>query len=118
MEQNNTSIKTKVPEENIFMFNQQGEIREIFDSDGMKPNKYLTQFYPEQINASKYRSLVEKDLQNLYECLENKFDYDKKVEELPSFNITVDEILDKSLTFVGTVKKIKITEIQKLIGHF
>ena len=109
---------TKVPEENIFMFNQQGEIREIFDSDGMKPNKYLTQFYPEQINASKYRSLVEKDLQNLYECLENKFDYDKKVEELPSFNITVDEILDKSLTFVGTVKKIKITEIQKLIGHF
>ena len=118
LERNNAVIDTKIREEDIFMFNRQGEIREIFDADGMKPNKYLSQFYPEQINASKYRNLVEKDLQKLYECIENKFAYDKKVEELPLFNIVLEDILDKSFTFVGTVKKIETTEIQKLIGHF
>lgn len=118
LERNSTSIETSISEENIFMYNQQGEIREIFDTEGMKPNEYLKQFYPNQINADKYRNIVEKDLQRLYECIGNKFSYDTNIEELPNFNITTNDVLDKSITFVGKVKKINITEIQNLIGHF
>lgn len=118
LERNKASIQTIIPEENIFMYNQQGEIREIFDNDGMKPDIYLTQFYPHQINADKYKSIVEKDLQRLYKCLADKFAYDKNIEDLPSFNLVTNEIIDKSFTFTGKVKKISITEIKKLVEHF
>ncbi len=118
LERNSTSIETNIPEENIFMYNQQGEIREIFDTEGMKPNEYLKRFYPNPINSDKYRNIVEKDLQRLYECIEDKFSYDTNIEELPSFSLITSDVLDKSLTFVGKVKKVNITELQNLIGHF
>lgn len=118
LEKNSTSIETSISEEKLFMYNQQGEIREIFDTEGMKPNEYLKRFYPNQINADKYRNIVEKDLQRLYECIEEKFSYDANIGELPSFSIITSDVLDKSLTFAGNVKKVSITEIQKLIEHF
>ena len=118
LERNKTIIETGISEEDIFMYNQQGEIREIFDTEGMKPNEYLKQFYPDPINADKYRNVVEKDLQKLYGALENKFAYDENIAKLPNFTIAANEILDISLTFVGEVKKNKTDELQKLIGHF
>lgn len=118
LERNKTIIETGILEEDIFMYNQQGEIREIFDTEGMKPNEYLKQFYPDPINADKYRNVVEKDLQKLYRALENKFVYDENIAKLPNFTIVANEILDISLTFVGEVKKNKTDELQKLIGYF
>lgn len=118
LEKNNMSIETSISEENLFMYNQQGEIREIFDTEGMKPNEYLKRFYPNQINADKYRNIVERDLQRLYEYIGEKFSYDANIKGLPSFSIITSDVLDKSLTFVGKVKKASVTEIQKLIEHF
>ena len=117
LERNKTVIETGIPEEDIFMYNQQGEIREIFDTEGMRPNEYLKQFYPNPINADKYKNIVEKDLQKLYENLETKFNYDKDIAKLPSFTIAQNEILNISLTFVGEVKKNRTDELQKLIGN-
>lgn len=115
---NRMSIETFIPQENIFMYNQQGEIRAIFESEGMKPDIYLKQFYPEEINAEQYKKIVEKELGKLYQCLKNKFEFDEKVSKLPAFHLVTNEIYNKSLTFVGNVKKQSTREIQKLIGDF
>ena len=39
----------------------------LFDDAGMKPDTYLNQFYPHEINAEKYRSIVVTEFERLYE---------------------------------------------------
>ena len=104
----NISIKTKISEEDIFMFNAQGEIRAIFDKDGLQPDTYLKQFYPDEINAAKYRNDVENELQRLYSALEAKFQYDQHKKLLPDLTIDTSEYVPISLTFTG--KKLKHSE--------
>lgn len=111
-------IKTLIPQEEIFMYNRQGEIRDIFDDDGMKPNEYLNQFYPEKINVEKYRKVVEGEFEKLYGALENKFEYDKLIHKLPLFKISCNEIMEKSITFVGNVKKMDVKRLQELVNGF
>ena len=65
-------FKTFIKEEDIFRFNQQGEIRSIFDDDGLKPDKYLSNFYPNKINAFKYRNKVEQEIEKLFDALQKK----------------------------------------------
>ena len=47
----------------IFSIQSTREIRSIFDEDGLKPDKYLSNFYPNAINATKYRSIVDTELE-------------------------------------------------------
>lgn len=49
----------------------QGVIRGIFDSEGLKPDNYLSGYYPSEINASKYRYIVENELQKMYDAIKN-----------------------------------------------
>ncbi len=106
---------TQINPESIFMFNTQGEIRGIFDKDGLKPDTYLRQFYPAEINADKYRKLVEKDLDNLYKALETKFIYDEHVQELPDFKIYSEDFAPMSLTFTGKKAKLNDKDVKKLV---
>lgn len=108
-------IKSKIPEEQIFMFNTQGEIRGIFDRDGLKPDTYLKQFYPTEINAEKYRNIVEAELERLYKALEAKFLFDEHKEELPEFTIDTSEFVPISLTFTGKKTKRQDKEVRELI---
>lgn len=112
---NKLEFLNHIKEEDIFRFNEQGEIRKIFDTEGLKPDKYLSNYYPNEINASKYRSMVENELQNLYDTLEKKFDYDDDIKKLPTFAIPINESIEKSLTFIENVKKIDTKELQKLV---
>lgn len=118
LQKNKILIKTSIPENEIFMFNKQGEIRDIFDKEGMKPNKYLEKFYPNPINGEKYRAIIERELQRLYNCLEEKFSYDKQVKELPDFELINEETIEKSLSFIGEMKRKKIKELQELVDKF
>lgn len=118
LERNKFEIKTVISEDEIFMFNRQGEIRDIFDNDGMKSNLYLSQFYPEKINVVKYRTLVENELEKLFKSLETKFEYDNEVKKLPVFKIADIEIVDKSITFVEKTKKKNTRDLQNLVDGF
>lgn len=114
IERNEITFENVIDETDIFKFNQQGEIKDIFDEDGMKPDKYLSSYYPAEINATKYRNYVDNDLERLYEGLTNKFEYDKEVNKLPKFIIPASELIEKSITFLDTKKKINIKDIQQL----
>ena len=116
LEKNNINFINSLPEEDIFIFNGQGEIRAIFDEDGVKPNNYLERYYPSDINPDKYKNVVLEELHRLYEAIEKKFIYDDEVDKLPKFKIPNEEINDKSIIFVGDVEKRDTKEIQNLVN--
>lgn len=115
IEKNGLEFKTKIDETSIFKYNQQGEIRAIFDDDGLKPDSYLSKFYPNEINASKYKKIVEQEFQKLFNALEIKFLFDEEVDALPTFNIPLAENDVDKLVFIENVKKSNTTECQKLV---
>lgn len=112
------SIETRIPEEMIFMFNSQGEIRAIFDKEGLQPDKYLKQFYPDEINAAKYRAIVEKDLQGLYTALNIKFKYDEHRKNLPNLTIRSSDTIPANLTFIGNKEKLPEKETREIVDIF
>lgn len=118
IEKNKLKFGTIINEEDIFRFNQQGEIRSIFDEDGLKPDKYLSNFYPNEINSAKYRSIVDAEIQRMYNAIEKKFSYDDAIKKLPKFEIPREDTDDKSITFVDNVKKNETKELQTLVDSF
>lgn len=115
LEKKGICFGTHIDPDSIFMFNAQGEIRGIFDKDGLKPDTYLQKFYPLDINADKYKRLVEKDLDNLYKALEAKFQYDVHIEELPDFTIYTENFAPMNLTFTGKKAKLNDKDIKKIV---
>lgn len=107
-------FESTIKETDIFKFNQQGEISDIFDEDGMKPDKYLASYYSPEIISAKYRNYVEVDIERLFEALNNKYDYDREVNKLPAFVIPTSELNEKSNTFLETKKKL----IQKTFNNY
>ena len=118
LEKNKLKFGTIISEEDIFRFNQQGEIRSIFDEDGLKPDKYLSNFYPNEINSAKYRSIVDTEIERMYNAIEKKFSYDEAIRKLPRFQIPAENTDDKSITFIDNVKKIETKEIQQVVDSF
>lgn len=118
IEKNKLKFGTIISEEDIFRFNQQGEIRSIFDEDGLKPDKYLSNFYPNEINSAKYRSIVDAEIQKMYNAIEKKFFYDDAIKKLPKFQIPTEDTDDKSITFIDNVKKNETKELQTLVDSF
>lgn len=113
---NNITVKTVIPQNNIFMLNRQGEIRSIFEDEGMKPNQYLSQFYPADIDAKKYRTIVENEFERLFKALEEKFAYDEQVKKLPTFNLFLEDIESKALTITGKACKQDVKKMQELVS--
>lgn len=116
LEKNNINFINSLPEEDIFIFNGQGEIRAIFDEDGLKPNNYLKRYYPNDISSDKYKNVVLEELHRFYAAIEKKFTYDDEVDKLPKFKIPNEEIHDKSIIFVGDVEKRDTKDIQHLVN--
>lgn len=118
LEKETIVFKSKIPEEEIFMFNTQGEIRGIFDKEGLKPDTYLKQFYPTEINASKYRAIVDNELLRLYDSLKRKFQYDKHKSELPDLTIDASDYSPVDITFIGEKAKIDDKEVRNIVDGF
>ncbi len=115
LEKKSIELEPQISEEEIFKFNTQGEIRGIFDKGGLKPDTFLKQFYPNEINASKYRKIVETELEVLYSALEAKFRFDEHKRSLPEFTISSVEFVPMSITFTGKKSKTPDKQIKDLI---
>lgn len=115
LEKKDIRFETHISDDQIFMFNTQGEIRGIFDKDGLKPDLYLKQFYPNEINYSKYRKMVELELEKLYQTLKNKFIYDDHKSKLPNFKIYTGDFKPMGVTFTNNKKKKNEKDLKQLI---
>lgn len=112
----NFTVNTHISENDIFKFNYQGQIRGIFDDPNMKADTYLSQYFPEPIDAVRYRKPVERELERLYGCIERKFKYDDRVNNLNSFTLITDEPVDKELIISGKMDSCQISDIQRLLS--
>ena len=117
LEENNVLVNTNIAEGDIFQFNAQGEIRQMFETEGKKSRDYLKQFFPAPINAKIYRKPVEEEFERLYTCIQEKFNYDEKLKNLGKFKIA-EESNDKSITFVREAPRTTNPELKELTDEF
>lgn len=110
------TIDSHISEFDMFKFNYQGQIREIFDDPDMKADKYLTEYFPDDINSGKYREVIEKELDRFYDAINKKFDYDEKVNSLHTLRILEEEPSDSELLIGTTIKPVVTTNVQKLVS--
>lgn len=113
--ENGIEIETKIQEKELFKFNYQGQIREIFEDENLKADKYLAEFFPNEIDAQGYRRIVEQELENFYRSLECKFEYDDKINQLSPIELLVDEEIENELVLGIEIETQDNTELQKLV---
>lgn len=118
LEKNNIRINTIIDVEDIFKFNYQGSVREIFDNPNLKADDYLKEYAPLDIDVERYRRPVMRELERLYKGIQRKFDYDKKINNLQRFNILENEPDEKELVFEGKVDKENYENLKLLIKAF
>lgn len=118
MEKNKIDFQTTIKEEDIFRYNQQGEIRQIFDDDGLRPDKYLEKFYPDEINSVRYRDIIDNEFENLIRILKTKFNYDEEKQKLPSFVIPKEDAKEKEIIFIDNLEKEKTKNLQEVVDLF
>lgn len=111
-------FKSIIPGDDIFKFNQQGEIRELFDESGLKPDSFLMNYYPTPIDSARYRAIVERELERLYSAIEDKFDYDDNMAQLSPFIIPENDLIKKAVVFVENFEEVDESEHQRLISSF
>lgn len=110
------TIDSHISELDLFKFNYQGQIREIFDDPDMRADKYLAEYFPDDINSGKYREVIDKELNRFYDAINKKFDYDDKVNSLHTLKILEEEPTDSELLIGATIKPVVTTGIQKLVS--
>lgn len=118
LEKNSIQVNTVIQENDIFRFNYQGNVREIFDNPDLKADTYLKEYAPMDIDIERYRRPVQRELERLYECIQRKLDYNKKTDNLQSFKILENEPSDKELVFEGSVSKNEIKTLRELLNAF
>ena len=115
LQENEIIIETKIEEKDLFKFNYQGQIREIFEDENLKADRYLAEFFPNEIDAKGYKRIVDRELDNLYKRIESKFDYDDKINQLLPLELIIEEEIENELVLGIEIENIDITELQKLV---
>lgn len=108
---NKIKVYTNLDKSTIHTFDYQGSIRDRFSKDKQDNSKFLKDKFPEDINKEIYKMKIMTVFNDLFDHLEDKFDYDDKYRELISLTMVDEEVVSKNLS----AKKISVnrTEIRK-----
>lgn len=116
LEKNEIQVETRIDEKDIFKFNYQGQIREIFDDENLKADKYLCEFYPNTIDAERYKKIVSRELENYYEQIRKRFEYEEKCNQLSSITLWDEEVKENELVLGIEIESKSIDNLQKLVS--
>ena len=106
LKKNAIELKTEIPASSLFAFDMQGEVRDKFEQERIKSDDFLKDYYPATITADAYREKVQRELQKIYNYLEEKFAIELLEKQLAKFQIAQeDSSAAESLTFVGSVSR-------------
>lgn len=119
LERNNIDIATSIDNGLIHTFDSQGEIRERFNSDKQDNKEFLQGLFPDDLDNSIYVSKVYDRFQNLYDVIENKFEYDKLKKQLNSLVLIEEEVELKNLSAKRlTNSKILLNKYKKIKNYY
>lgn len=119
LKNHNIDIKTKISKNQIHTFDYQGCIRDRFSNDRQDNSEFLANKFPEDLNKDIYITKILTIFNPLFECLENKFNYDEKYKELNLLTMVDTDVSNKNLA----VRKIKsnqnkIKEFKKMKNYY
>jgi len=116
---NKIKVNTKLDKSNIHTFDYQGSIRDKFSKDKQDNSKFLKEKFPEDLNKEIYKMKIMTVFNDLFDCLENKFDYDDKYRELISLTMVDEEVVSKNISAkkIG-VNKTDIKKATKLKNYY
>lgn len=84
----------------------QGEVRQKFEDEKIKSDEFLKNYYPAEINAEKYRLIIESQLEKVYEYLKEKYELDMLEADLGKIKLLTEASMDaESLTFIGDLQR-------------
>lgn len=115
LNENGIEIETRIEEKDIFKFNYQGQIREIFDDENLKADKYLAEFFPNEIDALGYRRIVEREFERLYNLIEYRFEYEDKINQLLPIELLDEDEIENELILGIELETSDISVLQKLV---
>ena len=116
--ENGIKIETHIEEKDLFKFNYQGQIREIFEDENLKADKYLAEFFPNEIDAQGYRKIVDRELERLYTLIERKCNYDDQINQLLPIELLDEEEIENELVLGIEIETSDISELQRLVERF
>lgn len=109
LKDNGISIKKQLQPEDIFCFDMQGEVRSKFEENKLNASEFLKEYFPSDVNPLPYRSVLNAETERMCQYLSRKFEMDKRLEELLSFPIVIDDSTAESMTFVNNARSAKQT---------
>lgn len=119
LKDNKIKVNTKLDKINIHTFDYQGSIREKFSKDKQDNSKFLKEKFPEDLNKEIHKMKIMTVFNDLFECLENKFNYDDKYRELISLTMVDEEVVSKNLSAKKiSVNKTAIRKTAKLKNYY
>ena len=80
-------VITEISQDNILLFDTQGEIRQKFNLGHLKASEFFKDKYPEDIDTTMYKSIIREKINQFCNSLENKFIYDEKCSNIREIKI-------------------------------
>lgn len=87
----------------------QGEVRSKFEENKLNASEFLKEYFPPDVNSVPYRNILNAEIDRMCQYLNHKFEIDKRMEELGSFSILIDNGSAESMTFVNNTRDAKKT---------
>lgn len=100
-------LKTQLEDDQVFTFDMQGEVRAKFEEQTLPTTEFLRHYFPDVIDPSPYRKMVEDEIDRMIAYLSHKFDLESAIRELKSFPIVEEEIESESLIFIKNLRTAK-----------
>ena len=116
LKEKKTTVISKIADGKLFKCDMQGQIRRQFEEGAIKGSEFLLLHCPPDIDVREPRSVIEQELDKIYNQLQAKFDYDKKITILSSFTLIVSGSESQNLTFVGKIPEKKTEGFEQIVA--
>lgn len=117
IKKNKLEIISKIPVEEIFCFDMQGEVRAKFEENKLNASDFLREYFPPPVNSRVFRNAVENETKRMIQYLKKKFDFEAQINKLNVFEIPIIERSPESLTYIQNLRKSK-QKIEKQVAVF
>lgn len=95
----NIKINNSISPSMIYKFDGQGNIRKRFETNNETDNQvFLQEKFPIEPSKDEYLRIINEQFNNLYSCLENKFQYDNEYKKLITLLMINDSIKRKNIS--------------------
>ena len=117
LKNNNIKILTRISKEEIFRFDKQGNIRDLFNSGKTNGVNFLEKYFPPSPNYGAEKSNVLKMIHDFVRKLKSEDELKESVRALPkiTFELLEDESSSLQITSINSNNKNKLEEFNNLI---